>query len=243
VPARRFFTRDVHRIGDRVAIEGSDAHKIVRVLRLRTGDVIELVDSAGALFSAEIETNGDRVDARLVELRAPNDRAAVRIDVAQGIPKSQKMDYVVEKLSELGACSVIPIESERTIVRGASDAKIERWQRVARSAARQSGRRDVLDVRAPVSFKTLCEELMPLYDVVLMPWEIAAAIPLREQLPALLGNASSVLIVVGPEGGFSHAEADAAQAAGAHLIWLGPQILRTETAALVATAIVLYQLG
>ncbi len=243
MPARRFFVRDVHRVGDRVAIEGSDAHKIVRVLRLRTGDVIELVDSAGALFSAEIEASGDRVDVHLVESRAPNDRAGVTIDVAQGLPKGQKMEYVVEKLSELGVRSIIPIESERTIVRGAGDAKIERWRRVARSAAQQSGRRDVLDVRAPVSFKVLCEESMPEYDVVLMPWEIAAPVSARQQLPTLLGNAKRILIVVGPEGGFSHEEADAAQGAGARQIWLGPHILRTETAALVATAIVLYQVG
>jgi 16S rRNA (uracil1498-N3)-methyltransferase len=242
MPARRFFVRDVHQVGEVVAIEGSDARKIARVLRLKSGDEIELVDSAGALFAAALEMRADYVAARLVELRVQSDAKTATIDVAQSIPKGRKMEYVVEKLSELGARALIPVQSERTIVQGAGSAKIERWRRIARSSAQQSGRRDVMIVADTVAFDALCERMCE-YDVTLLLWEIAAVEPLRERLPGLLANARTILIVVGPEGGFSHIEAEAAQAAGACTVSLGSHILRTETAGLVAVAIVMYEVG
>jgi 16S rRNA (uracil1498-N3)-methyltransferase len=242
MPARRFFIRDVHDIGETVAIEGSDAHKIEHVLRLRNGDRIELIDSGGTLFTAALRLHEGRVDAELVSLLPRSEPKSALLDVAQAIPKGQKMDYVVEKLGELGVRAIIPFESERTVTRGVADAKIDRWRRLARSAAQQSGRRDVLEIEEPLSFAQLCNRMSD-YDAVLFPWEIAERSALRESLPPLLRDARKILIVVGPEGGFSHREADAARTAGAHLLWLGPRILRTETAALVTATLVLYELG
>ncbi|HUA07895.1 MAG TPA: 16S rRNA (uracil(1498)-N(3))-methyltransferase [Candidatus Acidoferrales bacterium] len=240
MPARRFFVTDVHREGERVAIDGSDAHKIVNVLRLRSGDEIEIVDSAGSLFTATLESDGAAVHAVLRELRAALAPARLAIDVAQGIPKGQKMDFVVEKLGELGVRALLPLESERSVARGVGSAKLERWRRLARAASQQSGRGDVLAVQEPTTLQRLSASFGE-YDVVLLPWEVAAPRPLRERLPALAAGARRVLVIVGPEGGFSHAEAEAARAAGAHLISLGPRILRTETAALAVVAILSYQ--
>ena len=242
MPARRFFIPDVRREGERIAIDGTDAHKIVNVLRLRSGDEIELVDSAGSLFLATLETEGDAVRAYLRQQRTTAVSAPLAIDVAQGIPKGQKMDFVVEKLGELGVRALIPIESERTVARDIGSAKLERWRRLARAASQQSGRVDLLAVEDPLPMSRLAERFAE-YDAVLLPWEVAAPQPLREQLPALAAGARSVLVIIGPEGGFSHAEVDAAQAAGAHPIWLGPRILRTETAALATVAILAYEFG
>jgi 16S rRNA (uracil1498-N3)-methyltransferase len=240
MPARRFFVRDAHRAGEVVAIYGSDAHKIVNVLRLRDGDVIEVVDSHGSVFAATLESKAGELQARLGEPRsAPSPR--VVIDVAQGIPKGQKMDFVVEKLGELGVRVLIPLRSERTIVADVGSAKLERWRRLAHSAAQQSGRTDLLAVTEPLPFAQLCLQF-PEYDAVIFPWELAEPQPLREALPAIVADATRILVVVGPEGGFSHAEAESAKAAGAHLVSLGSRILRTETAALAAVAILGYEL-
>ncbi|HTU70098.1 MAG TPA: 16S rRNA (uracil(1498)-N(3))-methyltransferase [Candidatus Baltobacteraceae bacterium] len=241
MPARRFFVPDVHRLGELVAIDGSDAHKIAHVLRLRDGDEIEIVDSAGAVFAARLESRDENLAARLTERRASHAGSEVAIDVAQAIPKGAKMEFVVEKLSELGVRALLPFESERTVVRDPRDAKLERWRRVARSAAQQSGRSDVIAIEEPAAFTQVCER-MDRYDLVLLPWELAEPQPLRGRLPELIAGARRILVVIGPEGGFSHAEAELAQAARARPIWLGPRILRTETAALAVAAILGYEL-
>lgn len=238
MPARRFFVQDAHRAGEVVAIHGSDAHKITNVLRLRDGDVIEVVDSQGFVFAATLESKDGTLQARLAEARESS-AAIVSIDVAQGIPKGQKMDFVVEKLSELGVRTLIPIETERTIVQTVSPSKLERWQRLARTSAQQSGRTTLLIVEDPTPLMRLYGRFAE-YDAVLFLWELAARQPLREQLPPIVSGAKSVLVVIGPEGGFSHAEGEAARAAGAHLLSLGERILRTETAALAAVAILDY---
>ncbi|HEY5339856.1 MAG TPA: RsmE family RNA methyltransferase, partial [Candidatus Aquilonibacter sp.] len=189
-----------------------------------------------------LELDDARVRARLETLEASPPSAALRIDVAQGIPKGAKMDYVVEKLGELGVHVLIPLCSERTIAGDVSPAKLERWRRLAQGASAQSGRNDILEVTPPLSLAELLVR-MPGYDAVLFPWEAAAPEPLRERLPGLIAGASRVLVVVGPEGGFSHAEAEAAASAGAALISLGSTILRTETAALATVAILRYERG
>jgi 16S rRNA (uracil1498-N3)-methyltransferase len=237
--APRFFVEGVRTSGERVDIRGGDAHKIRHVLRLDSGDELELIDSGGTLFRADIETIGETIAARLLDTIGENDAAmpALRVDVAQAIPKGQKMDFVVEKCTELGAGAILPFSSERTVASSAGDAKIERWRRLARTAAQQCGRREVPSVGSPLSFEGLLE-CFEGYGVVLFPWELAPHEPLLERLPLLLSRRHCALIVIGPEGGFTHEEAERAQACGASLLWLGPRILRTETAALALLAVV-----
>ena len=235
--ARRFFVEQTHEVGDVVPIAGSDAHKILHVLRLRGGDTIELVDSAAQLFEATLQIDADRVAARLERVCERGGASVVVVDVAQGVPKGQKMDFVVEKLTELGVSSIVPLYSERTVVRDVGASKLERWRRLALTAAQQCGRTEVPAIADPVGFDDLLAR-MPSYDVVLFPWEVAEPQALRERLPGMLENARRVLVVVGPEGGFSHGEAERARASGAHLISLGSRILRTETAALVTVVLI-----
>lgn len=240
--ARRFFIEGTHAAGDRVRVNDADAHKIREVLRLREGDALEIVDSAGTLYAATIADARQTVSAVLDEVLLVPPPPRLTIDVAQGIPKGQKMDFVVEKLSELGVSSIIPLCCERSVVRDAGDAKIERWRRLARSAAQQSGRHAIANVTDPAPFDALCATFAS-YDAVLFPWEVAdARCPLRETLPALVSAATRILVVIGPEGGFSHDEAEHARSAGAHVVSLGSRIVRTETAALVLVAIVQYLL-
>lgn len=240
--APRFFLSGAVALGDDVGLTGADAHKIAAVLRLRTGDRIELCDSTARVFSARLDVREREVRARLDALIAdapPPD--AVRIVVAQGVPKGAKMDYVVEKLVELGVAEIVPLVSER-VVADASAAKLERWNRIARAAAQQCGRSEIPAIGAPASFAHLLERSAE-FDRTIVPWELAERMPLRERLPDLVAGARSLLLVVGPEGGFSHDEIEAARSAGAVPVSLGARILRTETAALVLLSIVNYALG
>lgn len=206
---------------------------------MRDGDEVEVIDSAAQRFLAVIVVDGRSVHARLRERVAGAASSGLAITVAQGVPKGQKMDFVVEKLTELGVAAIIPLQSERTIVTDVSANKIERWRRLAKTAAQQCGRSDIPQVAEPQDFAGLVSAFSG-YDAVLFPWELAESAPLRETLPPLVSDARRILVVVGPEGGFSHGEADAAGAAGAHSISLGSRILRTETAALVLLSVLNY---
>jgi 16S rRNA (uracil1498-N3)-methyltransferase len=209
------------------------------VLRKRDGDDVEVIDSAAQRFNARLEIDGRTARAELVDLRESPKTAMPRITVAQGIPKGQKMDFVVEKLTELGVEAIVPLQSERTIVPEPGANKLERWRRLAKTAAQQCGRAEIPQIDEPVALEELLTRAGN-FDVVLFPWELADRVPLRDRLPGLIADAKRVLVIVGPEGGFSHAEAQAAQDAGAQLVSLGERILRTETAALVAVALIAY---
>jgi 16S rRNA (uracil1498-N3)-methyltransferase len=236
--ARRFFVEGVREVGGLVEIGGSDAHKMTHVLRLQDGDRIEIVDSAGKAFSAAIELAGRCVRARLVEtIAAAGANALVRTDVAQAVPKGRRMEFVIEKVTELGAAAILPFYSERSVTRDVGAAKLERWRRIARSAALQCGRREVPQTFDPIPFERLLERFSE-YDAVLFPWELAPPLPLRDLLPTALLGARRVLVVIGPEGGFAHDEAEAAREHGAVLLSLGRRILRTDTAALVVLAVI-----
>lgn len=237
--ARRFFVSGQRHVGEAVTIEGADARKITSVLRLRAGDTVQIVDSASHVFDASLDLVDGALVATLNAMHDAQTTGGTIIDVAQGIPKGAKMDFVVEKLTELGVSSIIPLESERTIVRDVSVSKLQRWQRIAQSASQQCGRTTIPHIASPATLLQLTREFAS-YDVVLLPWEVAQRSPLRDGLPALIKGKGRILILVGPEGGFSHGEADAAVASGADPISLGDRILRTETAALVLVSILQY---
>lgn len=237
--AKRFFVEGVHAAGDTVTLAGSDARKILTVLRKRSGDHLEIVDSAAVLFDAELDTDGNRVAVRLLQ-RLPSGQAfGPQITIAQGIPKGQKMDFVVEKLTELGVAAIVPLESERSVVTGVGFSKLDRWRRLAKSSAQQCGRRDVPEIAAPADFEAVLRSFGS-FDCVLLPWELAppesGAAGLR--IAALVRGKKNVLAIIGPEGGFSHQEVSAAREAGAHVVSLGDRILRAETAGLVLAALV-----
>jgi len=240
--APRFFIEGVYGAGQTVALTGNDAHKVSHVLRKRSGDVIQLIDSAANRFDGVLEIESGAVRAQLSEPIPRQVTKRLQITVAQGVPKGRKMDFVVEKLTELGAAAIVPFYSDRSVVIESGKGKLERWRRLAKTAAAQCGRDEIPEVREPVEFAALLE-MFSAYDCVLFPWEIADNRPLRGVLPALVADARRVLIVVGPEGGFAHSEAEAAERGGAHVIGLGTHILRTETAALVVVALLNYLTG
>ena len=239
----RFFVEGVHAVGDRVAFAPDDAHKLATVLRKRTGDRVQVVDSGGIAYAATLDVNGRAVGATLGERLDPADvETALAVTIAQAVPKGHKMDLVVEKATELGAYAIVPVRSARVIGHDTSPAKVERWRRIAKSAAQQSGRVRVPEVADVHDWDALLAKFTR-YDRVYVPWELAEPAPLRDVFEGDLAGANSVLVVIGPEGGFAADEVARARDAGAHAISLGRRILRTETAALVVLSAMLYARG
>jgi 16S rRNA (uracil1498-N3)-methyltransferase len=239
----RFFVEGVHAAGDRIALATDDARKIVTVLRKRSGDLVQVVDSGGVAFAATLELDGREVRATLgAPLVRESVETTIEVTIAQAVPKGQKMDLVVEKATELGAHAIVPVRSARVIGYDTSPAKVERWRRIARSAAQQSGRTRVPDVADVCGWDALVATF-PRYDRVYVPWELADPAPLRDVFERDLPTANRVLVVIGPEGGFAADEVERARAAGGEPISLGRRILRTETAALIVLGAILYARG
>jgi 16S rRNA (uracil1498-N3)-methyltransferase len=212
------------------------------VLRLREGEQVELCDSTGSVYVADLLSVGREIGVRLVSLHSPGDASdVVAITLAQCLPKGSKMDYVVEKATELGVQRIIPLQSERVIgERGSSNNKVDRWKRIARSAAEQSRSTLVPSIAEPMPWTELIAAI-PSYDACLIAWEVEPS--QQQRLEALVAGKRSVLIVIGPEGGLSHTEVSQVRSQGAHVVSLGKRILRTETAGLVAVALVRYAAG
>ncbi len=238
----RLFVSGTFAVGDVIEPAIDDQRKLRVVLRAADGDAVMVADSSGRRFAGSVVLDDKTVRVRLVEEIEAPPAMRLSITLAQGLPKGQKMEYVVEKATELGVARIVPFASDRSAGDTAREGKVERWRRIAKTAAEQCGRRDVPIVDDPIAFDALAAR-MRAAPLALFPWELASPAPLREHLPRLIENHHEVLVAIGPEGGFTHAETRAARQTGAHVISLGNRILRTETAGLVVASALLYASG
>jgi len=216
------------------------------VLRLKAQEHFVLVDPNGAAHTFEliepIEHNSKRVKAQF--LACEQYENPVSVTLVQGISSSDRMDQTIRQVTELGVSRIIPLESDRCTVRLTSESrekKKDRWLRIIRAAAEQSTCGFLPVLQAPCTLLDALS-LVSDCDVVLAAWEEYEGLGIREAL-AGRGPKAHVALFVGPEGGFDVSEIEVMQAAGAHLVSLGSSILRTETAAVVGTALVLHELG
>lgn len=230
-----------------LALTEADAHHLARVLRLESGDRVMVVGTDGREAEAALEEVGaDRVTATLGEaLERP---ARARVSLAPALARRERMEFAIQKATELGVAEIIPVATARSVVRldeEKAGRRGERWRRIAEEAAKQSQRAEVPSVRDPLGFSELLEELGR-FDVVLVPWEEAAAAGMGVGAALDAAGAepdTSVLVVIGPEGGLEEAEVAALEAAGGVVVTLGDTVLRTETASVVAVALAIYELG
>ncbi len=240
----RFFYEANQKTGDTVILQGEDVHHLTRVLRMQTDDLLELCGPGGICHLAEITAVAkDQVCCRLLEM-LPGSEPQAKVDLAFGLLKGEKTDFVLQKGTELGVSAFLPFLSSRTVVKVQKDkdSKQKRRQRIVRSAAGQTRRSLLPAVREAVSFDELLQRFAE-YELVLFFWEEAAGESSPLQLREEIGRCRRLLVVTGPEGGFSAEEAGKARKAGAKLFTLGPRILRAETAAVVAAALCLYEAG
>lgn len=219
--------------GDVLTLDGPDVHHLVRVLRLGPGDALTALDGAGAAYDAVVESaSKDTLVARVTarrELPVP----PLAVTLYQALPKADKLEWIIQKATELGVSRIVPVAAERSVVKLAGDraeGKLARWQKIAQEAAEQSERGTVPVVAAPVEWKRLERVEGP----ALVLSERHQGRTLLQALPEAPG---SLALFVGPEGGWAPAELDRLEALGVLPVTLGPRILRTETAGLAAIAI------
>lgn len=229
-----FYLGSIPEVGALASLPADEAKHALRVLRLSAGDEVCVLDGQGGRYAAQVESVSNGAQVRVTGA-LPGNEPPVRVTLYQGLPKADKLDFIVQKLTELGASCVVPVKMERSVVK--SDAKDgekrrERLDRIAREAAKQCRRACAPQIEAPMTWKQ-AEGIMARHDLILVPWEDASGLTVkgvRAQVP----GAKDIGIVVGPEGGMSPDEVDGLQERGARIVTLGPRILRAETAAVAA---------
>ncbi len=234
-----FFAPSENAESGHIRISGRDVRHITQVLRLRAGDRIVVSDGQDRDSLCEItETGPDFVYCQVLPATLSDTECPVRLHLFQGLPKADKMEMIIQKAVELGASSIVPVEMKRCVVRleeKKKSAKAERWQRIAESAAKQSGRRIIPDVERPVTFAEAVDKAKAMTKI-LVPYEGAENISATRKYLAEVPKGSDCAIFIGPEGGFEAEEIDRLKAAGAKILTLGPRILRTETAGMAMLA-------
>jgi 16S rRNA (uracil1498-N3)-methyltransferase len=243
----KFFTPKENFIDKQAKILGDDVKHLYKVLRLNEGDKIVLNNCDGEEFLANIRTiTKQEVIVDIEEKLEINNESEVKIYLFQGLPKSQKMDLIVQKGTELGISEFIPTLTERVDIKLKGEfKKLDRLNRIALEAAKQSKRTIIPTVSEPISFEDALTNMKAL-DLVIVPYENAENFGIKTLFND--GNIDTtkiktVGILVGPEGGFELSEINKLKENGAYIVTLGSRILRTETAGFVATSLVQYELG
>jgi 16S rRNA (uracil1498-N3)-methyltransferase len=242
----RLFVEPARLADELVVLTDEDHRYLTRVLRLAPGDVVTLFDGMSVEATARIT----RVGPRALELKIEERHGVASFDrpyvtLIQGLAKGDKLELVVQKATELGVMRVIPVTTKRAVARLDAGqlrtlSRRQRWQKIARDAARQSGRLDVPEIEGVNSLGTALAAV-PKEALKLMLWEGARQTGLKSVLPPEIPK--QIVIAVGPEGGFAPEEVEEARGHGFVPVGLGPRILRTETAALVTLAILGFTLG
>ena len=270
---QRFFIQSENVKKDEIFIYGGDVNHMKQSLRMKVGEQLEVCDSAGIVYLCRIkeylgETSSDeKVDSKLwskkakgnnskskerdiarleIEKKWQNDtELSSRITLFQGLPKSDKMELIIQKAVELGVYQIVPVSTARTIVKvdeKKTDKKVSRWNSISESAAKQSGRGIIPKVTSVMSFSEALEYSKKL-GITLIPYELAKEMSQTKKVLKKIKPREQIGVFIGPEGGFEQQEVERAVESGAHPITLGKRILRTETAAITILSILVFELS
>jgi len=241
----RFFIEEPYT--ENMQIVGGDARHISKVLRMQPGDKLQVVSDDGITALAEVVSlAADIVTVHCLETLAELHEPRVKITLAQGLAKGEKMDFIIQKAVELGATCLVPVAMEHSVVRlegPKADKKVERWQKIAEAAAKQSKRDIIPEVQNVQSMAQLMAANT--CGTKIIAYECEDRMSLKEALQSAeqSGGITDLLLIVGPEGGISPKELELARATGAVPVSLGKRILRAETAGLVAMSAIFYETG
>ena len=234
---RRFFCESI--TNTTAVITGDDAHHIARVLRMKAGDALSLCDGAGNEYDAVITgITQDAISCAVGERRASEAESPVKVTLFQCLPKTGKMELIVQKCTELGVFSIVPVLSARCVVVPNKDyeKKRERYNRVALEAAKQSRRAMIPQVLPLVELKKIDVNA---FDLFLVAYEDESTVSLKQALHA--ASPKTIALLIGPEGGLEEGEVSRLMQSGALSVSLGKRILRTETAGMAMLAQILYE--
>ncbi|MFW6273865.1 MAG: RsmE family RNA methyltransferase [Halanaerobium sp.] len=244
----KFFINNNAEVGQNVFIDGNDYNHLKNSLRLNIGDRVILSDAEGFDMEAEIiKFNDQSVKLEIINKEKSTVEPNLKVYLAQALPKKSKMDFIVEKATEIGFKALIPLETKRTIVKynaKKKEKKQDRWQRVAEAAAKQSGRAVIPDIFNFHSINSL-KNFTNKFDYILVLWENEKEYSIKKFFREnIVSNTASILMIVGPEGGFSAEEVEQLKKElNAVIISLGARIMRTETAGITGLTCLLYEKG
>ena len=225
-----------------VVLTGDQAHQILRVLRLQVGDQFMVLDNASWEYVVEITAvSSKQLIADIIQKQAAHGEPSVEISLYMGMMKRDKFEWVLQKCTEIGVTRFVPVITQRSLVQDTKmkDNKFDRWQKIITEAAEQSRRGKIPELCPPLKLADAFAELDA--DLALIPWEEAEGMDVRAVLDGK--RPSSIALFIGSEGGFAAEEIELAQQHSIQPITLGKRILRAETAAIVASSVILYECG
>lgn len=240
-----FYVKNSQIQANEACIEGDDVKHIRDVLRYKLNDEVNICDENGVKYISSIKNmEKEKISLNILEKCTTTSEPKTKITLFQGLPKSDKLELIIQKCTELGVSSVVPVNMDRSIVKIDEkniDKKLERWNKIAQEASVQSGRQKVPTVEKPINIKNLIENISK-YDILLLPYECEKECTLKAILRKLDDNYRNIAIIIGPEGGFSDEEIKLLNIPKVEKVTLGPRILRTETAGMATVAMILYEL-
>ena len=245
----KFFVKNEQVNGSEIFIIGNDVNHIKNVLRMKVGDRFNVCDEDySENYLAEIKDfKNEKIICEIIEKIENKAESNVEICIYQGLPKADKMELIIQKSVELGVKEIVPVEMKRSVVKLTGkdrDKKVERWQKIAEVAAKQSGR-DVIPKIGSIDNVTGIAKNFKSYDLVLLCYEKEEYLHLKKAIESFKENNASesysIAVVIGPEGGIDISEVELMKQSGATVISLGNRILRTETVALYCASIIMYE--
>lgn len=227
-----------------IFIEKDDANHMISVLRMKKNDKVLVCDGQNTDYECIIKNIGkDVVELEIEKIMESKTEPHIKVTLYQGLPKADKMELIIQKCVELGVSKIVPMATDRAIVKiedgKKSEKKIERWNKISESAAKQSQRSKIPEVTEVVQFSKALEQALNENDSVIIPYENEEGFSLKQFLTNFEGN--SIAVFIGPEGGFADKEIKLVKQKGINTVTLGNRILRTETAGLVTIANIMYE--
>lgn len=246
----KFFVRNNQIQDDKIIIRGEDVNHISNVLRMKVDDCIQVcnVDYAEN-FNVKLSCiNKNSIECNIIEKIKSEAESEIDLTIFQGIPKSDKMELIIQKSTELGVKTIIPVDMDRCVSKISSKdegKKIDRWQKISEVAAKQSGRDIIPHIGNIIKIKQI-SEMINEFDMIIVPYENAEGYCFKDAINELVKINKTNLkigIVIGTEGGFEYTEIELLNSSGAKIVTLGKRILRTETVALAMSSVIMYELG
>jgi 16S rRNA (uracil1498-N3)-methyltransferase len=243
---RRFYASPEDITPSLVSLSTDETHHLVRVIRSKPGDEVFVFDGSGNEYRCSlVGESAGRARLKVIEPMADIVESPLDLTLGQALAKGEKFDFIVQKATELGVRRIIPIATRHADVKIDQDQivpRTDRWKRISLEAVKQCGRRHLVEISAPIALSTMLESEKPETRSLLLVFSERGGSSIDATLTNL-GDASAITLLIGPEGGWSDDELDLVEARGGRAVTLGPRILRTETAALVAITLIQHALG
>lgn len=244
----KFFVPENQIEEDIINIMGTDVNHISNVLRLKIDDEILITnkDNGKTYLSKIVKFSKENIICRITKSKEETTESNIYIDIYQGLPKSDKMEYIIQKTTELGVKNIIPVDMERCVVKidkKSESKKIERWQKISEVAAKQSKRDYIPKIGNIIKIEDICN-ITSKYDIILLAYEDENKTTIKDELKRIKQKSDNKLkigIIIGPEGGVSEREVHKLISSGIKCVSLGKRILRTETAPIVMVSDIIYE--